>query len=117
MRRPADRACAVRTGLLHARGDIVVTIDGDGQNDPAYIPALVDALEAAGPAVALAAGQRVGRKATAFKRFASKFANRLRGAILKDNTRDSGCGLKAVRRVVFLRLPYSTAGTASCRRW
>ncbi|MEI2385907.1 glycosyltransferase family 2 protein [Breoghania sp. JC706] len=100
------QSCAVRTGLLHARGDIVVTIDGDGQNDPAYIPALVDALEAAGPAVALAAGQRVGRKATAFKRFASKFANRLRGAILKDNTRDSGCGLKAVRRVVFLRLPY-----------
>ncbi|PTW60110.1 glycosyltransferase involved in cell wall biosynthesis [Breoghania corrubedonensis] len=100
------QSCAVRTGLLHARGDIVVTIDGDGQNDPAYIPALVDALDAAGPAVALAAGQRVGRKASAFKRFASKFANRLRGAILKDNTRDSGCGLKAVRREVFLRLPY-----------
>lgn len=100
------QSAAVRSGLLHARGDIVVTIDGDGQNDPAYIPALIDALEAAGPSVALAAGQRLGRKASVFKRYASKFANKLRGAILKDNTRDSGCGLKALRREVFLRLPY-----------
>lgn len=100
------QSAAVRSGLLHARGDVVVTIDGDGQNDPAYIPALLDALEAAGPSVALAAGQRLGRKASLFKRYASKFANSLRGAILKDNTRDSGCGLKAVRREVFLQLPY-----------
>lgn len=100
------QSAAVRTGLLHAAGDVVVTIDGDGQNDPAYIPALLDALAAAGPAVALAAGQRLGRKASVFKRYASKFANSLRGAILKDNTRDSGCGLKALRREVFLRLPY-----------
>ncbi len=100
------QSCAVRTGLLHARGDIVVTIDGDGQNDPAYIPALLDALEKAGPETALAAGQRLGRKASVFKRYASKFANSLRGSILKDSTRDSGCGLKALRREVFLRLPY-----------
>lgn len=100
------QSCAVRTGLLHARGDIVVTIDGDGQNDPAYIPALLDALDNAGSETALAAGQRLGRKASVFKRYASKFANSLRGAILKDNTRDSGCGLKALRREVFLRLPY-----------
>jgi glycosyltransferase involved in cell wall biosynthesis len=100
------QSAAVRSGLLHARGDVVVTIDGDGQNDPAYIPALLDALEAAGPSVALSAGQRLGRKASIFKRYASKFANKLRGAILKDNTRDSGCGLKALRRDVFLRLPY-----------
>ncbi len=104
--RACGQSAAVRTGLLHARGAIVVTIDGDGQNDPAYIPALIEALEAAGPAVALAAGQRLGRKASLFKRYASKFANKLRGAILKDNTRDSGCGLKALRREVFLRLPY-----------
>lgn len=100
------QSCAVRTGLQHARGDVVATIDGDGENDPAYIPALLDALQAAGPAVALAAGQRLGRKASLAKRYASRFANRLRGAILRDNTRDSGCGLKALRRDVFLQLPY-----------
>ncbi len=94
------QSCAVRTGLLNARGDVVATIDGDGENNPAYIPALLDALEAAGPA------ERLGRKASLAKRYASKFANKLRGAILRDNTRDSGCGLKALRREVFLQLPY-----------
>ncbi|WP_298966064.1 glycosyltransferase family 2 protein [uncultured Roseibium sp.] len=100
------QSCAVRTGVLHARGDVVATIDGDGENNPAYIPDLLDALKKAGPTVALAAGQRLGRKASLAKRYASKFANKLRGGILKDNTRDSGCGLKALRREVFLQLPY-----------
>ncbi len=100
------QSCAVRTGLLRARGNMVATIDGDGENNPTYIPALVDALQAAGPSVALAAGQRLGRKASRAKRYASRFANRLRGAILKDNTRDSGCGLKVLHRTVFLQLPY-----------
>ncbi|WP_434052041.1 MAG: glycosyltransferase family 2 protein [Roseibium sp.] len=100
------QSCAVRTGLHHARGDIVATIDGDGENDPAYIPQLLDALDQAGTSTALAAGQRLGRKASLAKRYASKFANKIRGAILKDKTRDSGCGLKALRREVFLQLPY-----------
>ncbi|MEP5625322.1 MAG: glycosyltransferase family 2 protein, partial [Hyphomicrobiales bacterium] len=92
------QSCSVRTGLQHALGDVVATIDGDGENNPAYIPDLLDALEKAGPSVALAAGQRLGRKASLAKRYASRFANKLRGAILKDRTRDSGCGLKALRR-------------------
>ncbi len=100
------QSCAVRTGVLNARGDVVATIDGDGENNPAYIPQLLDALNAAGPGAGLAAGQRLGRKASLAKRYASKFANKLRGAILKDNTRDSGCGLKALRREIFLQLPY-----------
>ena len=100
------QSCAVRTGVLNARGDVVATIDGDGENNPAYIPQLLDALQAGGPSVALAAGQRVGRKASLGKRLASRFANKLRGSILKDNTRDSGCGLKALKREVFLQLPY-----------
>lgn len=100
------QSCSVRTGLHAARGAVVVTIDGDGENDPAYIPALLAALEAAGPGVALAAGQRTGRKASAAKRLASRVANRLRSWLLADQTRDSGCGLKAIRREVFLRLPY-----------
>ncbi|MBO0344625.1 glycosyltransferase family 2 protein [Roseibium limicola] len=100
------QSCAVRTGVLNARGAVVATIDGDGENNPAYIPQLLDALAAAGPTVALGAGQRVGRKASQAKRLASRFANKLRGAILKDNTRDSGCGLKVLKREVFLQLPY-----------
>lgn len=100
------QSAAVRTGLLHARNDIVVTTDGDGQNDPAFMPALIDKLQAGGARVALAAGQRLKRTDSGAKRLASRMANRLRGAILKDGTRDSGCGLKAVRRDVFLLFPY-----------
>ena len=104
--RSCGQSAAVRTGVLNARGRVVATIDGDGENNPAYIPELLTALAAGGPSVALAAGQRIGRKASRAKRLASKLANRLRGALLKDNTRDSGCGLKALRREVFLQLPY-----------
>lgn len=100
------QSASVRSGLHAARGRIIVTIDGDGENDPAYIPALIAALEAAGDGVALAAGQRTGRKASWAKRQASRLANGLRGRLLRDQTRDSGCGLKAVRREVFLLLPY-----------
>jgi hypothetical protein len=85
---------------------LVVTIDGDGQNDPAFIPALIAAFDAGAPRIGLIAGQRVGRKATAFKRLQSRVANTIRGAVLKDGTRDTGCGLKAIRRDLFLSLPY-----------
>ena len=100
------QSAAVRTGVAAARGALVATIDGDGQNDPAFIPAMLRALEAGHPRVALIAGQRVGRKASGFKKFQSRIANGVRGAVLRDGTRDSGCGLKAFRRDVFLRLPY-----------
>jgi hypothetical protein len=89
-----------------ARAPLVVTLDGDGQNDPAFIPAIIRALEAGAPSVGLIAGQRIGRKASAFKKFQSRIANTVRGAVLRDGTRDTGCGLKAFRRDVFLRLPY-----------
>jgi glycosyltransferase involved in cell wall biosynthesis len=96
----------VRTGVIHARAPIVVTLDGDGQNDPAFIPAMISALEAGAPGVGLIAGQRVGRQASGFKKLQSRVANAVRGAILRDGTRDSGCGLKAFRREIFLALPY-----------
>ncbi|KZL21787.1 Undecaprenyl-phosphate 4-deoxy-4-formamido-L-arabinose transferase [Pseudovibrio axinellae] len=102
----AGQSCSVRTGLLHARGTYIGTIDGDGQNNPAYYRQMIAAVEDGGERVGLAAGQRLGRKASVFKRYASKAANKLRGALLKDNTRDSGCGLKLLRRDVFLKLPY-----------
>jgi dolichol-phosphate mannosyltransferase len=103
---PCGQSAAIRTGVIRARAPIVVTLDGDGQNDPAFIPALIRALEAGAPKIGLVAGQRVGRKATGFKRLQSRIANAVRGAILRDGTRDSGCGLKAFRREIFLALPY-----------
>jgi dolichol-phosphate mannosyltransferase len=100
------QSAAVRTGVAHARAPVVVTLDGDGQNDPAFIPALLKVLEAGAPRVGLVAGQRMGRKDTGFKKFQSRIANGVRGAILRDGTRDAGCGLKAFRRDLFLALPY-----------
>lgn len=103
------QSSAVRTGVREARASLVATLDGDGQNNPAYIPVLIKALELAGPQCGLAAGQRIGRKDTPFKRFQSRLANKVRGAILKDSTRDSGCGLKVFRRDAYLALPYFDA--------
>ena len=100
------QSSAVRTGVQAARGEMVATIDGDGQNDPAFIPAMLNVLEQGAPRVGLVAGQRVGRKASGFKKLQSRIANGVRGAVLRDGTRDTGCGLKAFRRDVFLRLPY-----------
>ena len=97
---------AVRTGVLAARGAIVVTLDGDGQNPPADAPKLVDALMAAPPNVALVGGRRAKRQDSEAKRWASRWANRIRKRLLKDDADDTGCGLKAFRRDVFLRLPY-----------
>jgi dolichol-phosphate mannosyltransferase len=100
------QSAAIRTGVAMARAPVVVTIDGDGQNDPAFMPALIDALAAGAPRVGLVAGQRVGRKANGFKKLQSRIANGIRSAVLKDGTRDTGCGLKAFRRELFLSLPY-----------
>ncbi|QAU47177.1 glycosyltransferase family 2 protein [Bradyrhizobium guangzhouense] len=99
------QSAAVRSGVRAARGSIVATLDGDGQNNPAFLPDLIAAVEK-GANVGLAAGQRVGRKDTGFKKFQSRIANKVRNAILKDGTRDTGCGLKAFRREVFLMMPY-----------
>ena len=100
------QSAALRTGMAAARAPVIVTLDGDGQNDPAFLPRLVDALERGAPSMGLVAGQRVGRKATAFKKLQSRFANTVRCAILRDGTRDSGCGLKAFPRELGLALPY-----------
>ena len=100
------QSAAVRSGVRAARGAIVATLDGDGQNNPAFLPELILAIENGGDRVGLAAGQRVGRKDTGFKRWQSRAANAVRNAVLHDGTRDTGCGLKAFRREVFLSMPY-----------
>jgi dolichol-phosphate mannosyltransferase len=105
-RTSCGQSAAVSSGVRNARASVIVTLDGDGQNDPAFIPALLEALAAGGPRTGLIAGQRVGRKATGFKKLQSRIANAVRGAVLRDGTRDTGCGLKAFRRELFLALPY-----------
>jgi glycosyltransferase involved in cell wall biosynthesis len=104
--RSCGQSAALRTGIAAARGAIVATLDGDGQNNPIYLPKLIDALKQGMPRTGLIAGQRIGRKASGFKRFQSRFANAVRGAVLRDGTRDTGCGLKAMPRDVALALPY-----------
>ena len=100
------QSAAVRSGVTAARAAIVVTIDGDGQNDPAFIPAMIRTLEGGAPKMGIVAGQRTGRKSGGFKKLQSRIANAVRGAVLRDGTRDTGCGLKAFRRDMFLNLPY-----------
>ena len=102
----AGQSRAVRTGVLAARGAVVVTLDGDGQNPPADAPKLVDLLLASPPNVALVGGVRARRQDSEAKRQASLWANRIRKRLLSDDADDTGCGLKAFRRDVFLRLPY-----------
>ncbi len=103
------QSAAVQTGVRAARGHIIVTLDGDGQNNPAFIPLVVTALEEGGARAGMAQGQRRGRQDTRFKRFQSRLANSVRGRMLKDGTRDSGCGLKCFYRDVYLALPYFDA--------
>ena len=103
----AGQSAAVRSGVRAATAPYVATLDGDGQNDPHDIEsltALLRQVELSG--VALAGGIRVNRRAESSKRLASKFANWLRDAVLKDECPDTGCGIKVFRRDVFLDLPY-----------
>lgn len=101
------QSAAVHSGVRAARSAVCCTLDGDGQNPPEELPKLYRLLLAPGSeAIGIVAGQRVGRQDTLSKKLASQFANGLRSAILKDGTRDTGCGLKGFRRDAFLALPY-----------
>ncbi|MDQ8730119.1 glycosyltransferase family 2 protein [Bradyrhizobium sp. LHD-71] len=100
------QSAAIRSGVRAARGPIVATLDGDGQNDPSFLPSLIKAIEDGKGRVGLVAGQRVGRQDTAFKKLQSRLANGIRSSILRDGTRDTGCGLKSFQRDAFLSLPY-----------
>lgn len=103
------QSAGVRSGAEAASAPWIVTLDGDGQNDPADIPALIAAAESAEPAPELVAGLRRKRRDSLSKRLASRFANGLRSRLLGDRCPDTGCGLKLIRRELLLSLPYFNA--------
>ena len=109
--RSCGQSAAIRSGVRAARGRWIATLDGDGQNDPADIPALWRFAESAGDGSAslpalLIAGHRARRRDSWSKRQASRLANAIRRCLLHDDTLDTGCGLKLFPRALFLDLPY-----------
>ena len=102
----AGQSRALRTGVEAAHGAIIVTLDGDGQNDPQDAPRLVARLRAGGPQLGLVGGMRLRRRDPWAKRIGSKIGNGIRRRVLRDDAVDTGCGLKVLPRAVFLKLPY-----------
>lgn len=102
----SGQSTAIWNGIRLASSPWVVTLDGDGQNDPADIPKLLAARDAAPAAVKLFAGWRTTRRDSFNKRMSSKIANGIRSRMLQDDTPDTGCGLKLIERDTFLALPY-----------
>jgi dolichol-phosphate mannosyltransferase len=108
-RHNAGQSRSVRTGVMHARADIVATLDGDGQNPPDGLPIVIEALMRADAPenLALVGGDRSqNRQDSAWKKFASRFGNGIRKRMLNDNCNDTGCGLKAFKRQAYLELPF-----------
>ncbi len=108
-RRSCGQSAAIITGVRQAAGRWIATLDGDGQNDPADIPELLDhalARDAAARGLVLVAGHRARRRDGRMKRLASGIANAVRARLLGDGTPDTGCGLKVFRRDAFLTLPH-----------
>ncbi len=104
----AGKSAGLLTAARAARGTLLVTMDADLQNDPLDVPEMLKAFEAGGGlgTVGVVAGQRRRRRDTVLKRLSSRTANRIRRALLKDRTKDTGCGLKLVPRDIFLELPH-----------
>ena len=102
----SGQSAAVATGVREARAPWIATLDGDGQNDPADIPKLLDAARGATPPqLRLVMGNRTTRRDTWLRRLSSRVANGVRGGLLKDGTPDTGCGIKVFDRAVFLDMP------------
>jgi len=101
----SGQSAAVATGVRESRATLVATLDGDGQNDPADIPNLIDAMRAGGPRLRLVMGNRTTRRDTWLRRLSSRVANGVRGWFLQDGTPDTGCGIKVFDRAVFMDMP------------
>jgi dolichol-phosphate mannosyltransferase len=107
-RKNAGQSRAIMNGVLAARGETIGTLDGDGQNDPADLPLLLRRLNRADApnGLGFVGGRRIKRQDSVAKKWASRWANTIRQALLKDGSDDSGCGIKVIKRDLFLRLPY-----------
>lgn len=104
--RRSGQSIALFTGVRAARAPWVATLDGDGQNDPADIPALLAAVaDRAGADLKLVMGHRKSRQDTWVRRISSRIANGVRVRLLHDDTPDTGCGIKLLHRATFLDLP------------
>jgi dolichol-phosphate mannosyltransferase len=105
--RSFGQSAAIVSGVRAAQAPLIATLDGDGQNPPAEVPRLLAPLMAADrPAdLGLVCGVRARRRDSLAKRFASRWANAIRRALLRDGCPDTGCGLKAFDRAAFLELP------------
>lgn len=101
------QSIAVRTGVRAARAEWIVTLDGDGQNDPADIPVLLQTLDGAQSTgeLKLVMGNRKTRQDNWIRRVSSRIANAVRRGMLRDDTPDTGCGIKLFHRATFLELP------------
>ncbi len=106
--RNSGQSTAVRNGVKAARSEWIATLDGDGQNDPADIPAMMEMLKASSKDenLQMVAGYRKKRQDSWMKKVSSRIANRVRAGLLQDDTPDTGCGLKLFSRAAFLELPY-----------
>ena len=105
--RNAGQSRAIRTAVEAATAPLIAMLDGDGQNDPADLPNMVDRfIASADEKLGMVAGERQKRQDSSAKRWASRVANNFRKSILKDGANDTGCGLKVFSRDAFLRLPY-----------
>lgn len=104
--RNAGQSAAFAAGFRAARGAVLVTMDADLQNDPADVPALLEALERSG--LDAAVGWRMNRRDTGWKRLQSRIANGVRNRLNHETIRDTGCSLKAFRREAVAELPWFT---------
>jgi len=102
--RNRGQSAAIHTGVEAAAATVIAVLDGDGQNDPADIPALFDKLQAT-PDANMVVGERRKRNDNVIRKLSSRVANAVRGAMLGDGIRDTGCGLKVFYREDFLKLP------------
>jgi dolichol-phosphate mannosyltransferase len=104
----AGQSAAIVSGVRHAHAPWIATLDGDGQNDPADIPALFEYTkdaDASGEPL-LIAGNRRKRNDNSLRRMSSRIANGIRQAMLKDGCADTGCGLKVFPREAFMAVPH-----------
>lgn len=104
--RSAGQSTALYSGVCHAQGKWIVSMDADGQNDPADIPHLLEQAQAQTNAHFCIAGYRHKRKDTLSKRLQSRIANGIRQRLLKDQVPDTGCGIKLFPKHTFLLLPF-----------